>query len=108
MLSPTQVCPCCGSPIPAAQVLVDVAGNIIAYQGKTIRVECQMANLAKLLSENFGRVTRHQLIVETLWPLPHHQIDSAYEAVQVYVCKLRKVLAPLGLKIEACTDEATA
>ena len=95
-----QPCPCCGSPQPASRVLVDVAGNQIAYRGRTIRTEAHVANLAQVLANRFGQVVTIDRIVVAMWPNVDTQPLTTQKVIHVTVSKLRKLIKPLGLQIE--------
>ena len=90
-------CPCCRQVLPAsAELIVDVEAGIVVRNGRFAALTRHEFEVFEALRE--GRVlSQQQLIARIYW-----QADEEPDAkiIDVYVCKIRKRLKPLGVEIQ--------
>lgn len=92
-------CPCCGAPIvDDGRVRVDVEGGLIVAGGQVATLTKQEFDLFLALWQGAPRTfSKQQLMRATSG---HGFDDREEKIVDVFVCKARKKLKPLGLNIE--------
>jgi DNA-binding response OmpR family regulator len=92
-----ETCPCCGQTIPAnADLRIDPAG-IVVRQGRFAVLTRQEHTIFEALNKAFPKMrTREQLLTDLYWD--KHE-EPEIKIIDVFVCKLRKKLKPLGVVI---------
>lgn len=90
-------CPCCGRALPVdEQLRVDPAG-IVVRRGRYATLTKQEQSLFLSLHGAAGRLrTREQLLSDLYW---QEADEPEIKIIDVFVCKLRKKLKPLGVDI---------
>jgi len=94
----SQACPCCGQALPAdLGFRIDEAGIVLAGGRFARLTEHEAAVLAKL-AEKPGRViSKDQLMAAVYWAADE---DPHVKIIDVWICKMRPRLKPLGVVIE--------
>lgn len=90
-------CPTCGQGLPDDDMLrVDDAG-IVVRGGRFARLTKQEAGVFEQLRAASGKVLSKEALLANLYV---HEADEAeIKIIDVFVCKLRKKLQPLGVEI---------
>jgi DNA-binding response OmpR family regulator len=95
-------CECCGSPLPEyGGIIADDERHEIRFNGKRLgSLTSQEWNMFRFLLDKKGRIATKKAILEFLYQLrPDGGEDIEPKIIDVFACKLRKKLAPLGLHI---------
>ena len=91
------LCPCCGQDLPETDDLrIDDAG-IVVFGGRFVTLTLQETEVLGLLRAARGNVVSRQSLMAGLYPIEADEADI--KIVDVFICKLRKKLKPLGLEI---------
>jgi DNA-binding response OmpR family regulator len=92
-------CPCCGQPIASNDILVDLGSGRVTFNGKVGYLTLKESMLVNCMVEAFPTtVSKDRLIMETYG---QDEPESVENCIRVLVIKARKVLEPLGLRIES-------
>lgn len=93
----TDLCPCCRRPLPETNDLV-IDSGIVVCNGRVAALTIQENALLEILAAAKGRVQSKERLLASLYAL---QPDDPPEIkiIDVFVCKLRKKLKPLGVEI---------
>jgi DNA-binding response OmpR family regulator len=91
-------CPCCGQSIPVSdEVLVSLDTNSITVRGVSVRLEPREAEVLFVLAARMPAPIRRETIVAKVWGL--WDGEATAKNVDVHICKLRRKLARVGLRI---------
>jgi DNA-binding response OmpR family regulator len=82
-------CPCCGHEVVPGRIYVDLDSNIISDGWHPVRLFPKTAEVAKILADHRGVTATFDTLIQGVWG--NDEPDSARKALQVYVCKLRKI-----------------
>lgn len=91
-------CPCCGQPLPEnSDMRIDEAGFIVRA-GRFATLTRQELTILLALKNVAPRVrSKEQLMADLYWS---ENEDPEIKIIDVWICKLRKKLQPLGVVIE--------
>lgn len=93
-------CPCCGRPLPdLPDLIVDPAGFLVR-NGRFARLTWQEFTLFEAMRNRPGRVRSKEQLLAALYALRHDGEVPEIKIIDVFICHLRKKLAPLGLEIQ--------
>lgn len=92
------VCPCCGHAVDPVDVLMDVGRGLIAHNGGVIRVSDYQFRMLRSLIEAYPAVVSKDRLYFHVYG---EKIDGGPDPkiIDVQVCKLRRMLDPVGLVI---------
>jgi DNA-binding response OmpR family regulator len=92
------LCPCCGQALPSDDELrIDDAGIIVRSGRFTLLTVQENAIFASLHAAKGRLRTKEQLLSDGYWQADE---EPEIKIIDVWVCKLRKKLRPLGVNIE--------
>lgn len=91
-------CPCCGQPVEATRLLVDLNSNTAARRGTTVKLTRQEAEAAYILNRRFPRVVPWDEFGDELYG-PSHGRDLRATTFYALLSYLRRKLRPLGVTI---------
>lgn len=90
-------CPCCGQDLPeAGDLRIDDAG-IVVFGGRFATLTQAEAEILGQLRAARGNAVSRQSLLAALYPIEADEADI--KIIDVFVCKLRRKLKPLGLEI---------
>lgn len=90
-------CPCCGQDLPeTGELRVDDAG-IVVFGGRFVILTRQEAEIFGRLRAAGGAMVGRESLHAGLYPIEADEAEI--KIVDVFVCKLRRKLKPLGLEI---------
>jgi two-component system cell cycle response regulator CtrA len=94
-------CPTCGSALPEfGGIVADEERAEIRYNGKMVRnLTGTEFTLFRLLLDRKGRNASKEDILSGLYQLRTGKEEPEIQIVDVFICKLRKKIAPLGISI---------
>lgn len=91
------LCPCCGQHLPeTGDLRIDDSG-IVVFRGRFATLTRQEAEILGQLHAARGAVVSRQSLLAGLYPIEADEAEI--KIVDVFVCKIRKKLKPLGLDI---------
>ena len=91
-------CPCCRREIEQSnEVIVSLDTNTVTYRGNILHLMPRQAEILHVLRSAMPGACDREEIIRRVWSVS--DIDDADNQLSVQVCKLRKLLLPLGLKI---------
>lgn len=95
----TENCPCCRQPIPEiVDLTVDQTGFLVR-NGRFAALTRQEFSLFEDLRAAFPRMRSQEQLLDALyWDRPNEVPEL--KIIDVFVCKLRKKIKPLGLQIQ--------
>lgn len=89
-------CAQCGQPLSDERSGVAIEGvGLVTYNGKQARLSYAEAEMLRVLRRSFGRTVHREVIYNALY----EDAEVSDKIIDVYACKLRGKLAPLGLRI---------
>lgn len=93
----TDLCPCCRRPLPETSEMI-IDQGIVVCNGRVAMLTRQEFALIEILVAAKGHVRSRERLLDVLYSL---QPDDPPEIkiIDVFVCKLRKKLTPLGVEI---------
>jgi DNA-binding response OmpR family regulator len=97
-------CPTCGQDIPHLQVFIDLGSNRVTRFGREVKLRPQEAALLVALVRASPGMLSHDGMILAIWgdfDVP----DAAYQALQLYIHRLRRKVAGLGLEIRTHIGE---
>jgi DNA-binding response OmpR family regulator len=105
-LSGLGTCPCCNQPIEREAIFIDCNSNTLAvgWSRETAKLPRQGRLMLELLACKMpARVSRDALITH-IWD-GRDEPDDAEQAVRTLACQMRRIIAPLGLRIDGLWGE---
>lgn len=96
-------CECCGQPLPEyGGIVADEDRGEVRFAGKMIRNLTRIEfELFRFFLDRRGRTASKEAILESMYQLrPSEDEVPEIKIVDVFVCKLRKKIEPLGLSIK--------
>jgi len=92
-------CECCGQAVPEfGGIVADDERGEIRFAGRACYPTIHEFTIFRALLDNPGRVmTKEKLLDALYWDRPNDEPEI--KIIDVFVCKLRKKLKPLGLEI---------
>lgn len=95
----SEPCPCCGRLLPDMDdVIIDPSG-IVVSRGRYVRLTANEFGVLQLLHQRMPRVLTKQALLSSLYQLRPDD-PPEIKIVDVWICKLRKKLKPLGINID--------
>ena len=92
-------CPCCGAPVSANRLLVDLNTNIAVYDGIEVEIRpAQVAELVYALAEAWPKTVSNHDIAHAIWGM--FEPDCLTASIQTHVCWARKFMGRFGFAIE--------
>lgn len=92
-----QTCPCCGAELQNQQPRVDLNANVFLLRGVQIPLSPTQAELMETLIRRAPGVVTHDTLIRHLWG--SDEPADPLRNIRVHVCRLRVLLAPLGVSI---------
>ncbi|WP_206075921.1 winged helix-turn-helix domain-containing protein [Mesorhizobium sp. Z1-4] len=90
-------CPTCGQALPFYDELqVDPAG-IVVRRGRFARLSGHEFTIFETLRAAAGRLVTREALMAVIYPL--EQDEAQIRIIDVWICKLRKKVKPLGVEI---------
>lgn len=98
-MPPDCACPLCGQPIAEMPLTVLVERGMVVGEGRFVVLTTHETMLLQKLVDDFPRVVTKEALMMWLYSL---RIDREPEIkiIDVWICKLRKKLKPLGVRID--------
>ena len=96
---PECTCPLCGNPTSALPLTVLPERGMVVAGGQFALLTGQESAVLQKLAQDFPRIISREALMTWLYSL---RIDQEPEPkiIDVWVCKLRKKLKPLGIRID--------
>lgn len=99
--SAKMTCPCCGQPMPlSTDLVVNLDYNTASRNGLMVGMEPQMAILLHELWRKWPTFVSHERIEKALYGWTQPEAADVKLVVRVQVCKLRKKMERLGVRVE--------
>jgi DNA-binding response OmpR family regulator len=93
------LCPCCRQPLPeSSDLLVDEEAGILIRGGRIAALTPQEASLFLSLRQVMPRIRTKEQLLSDLYRIGDE--EPLIKIIDVFVCKLRRKLQPLGVEIE--------
>lgn len=100
-MSSEDLCPCCQRTLPALDdLIVDADSGILVRRGRFAALTAHEFELFGALQAAAGRVRSKEQLVQDLYWLRTDQEEPAAKIIDVWVCKIRKKIKPLGIEIQ--------
>lgn len=93
-------CPTCGQPLPETGLVVDMDAGIVVCNGRFAHLTETEFEVFNKLASHPGRVVRKDALHAALYSLRRGGDEPLDKIVDVYICKLRPKIRPLGIEIE--------
>lgn len=94
----TNLCPCCGQPLPDTDDLrIDPSGIVVRW-GEYATLTRQEFDILEALRSAAPRMMTKEALLAALYQL--RSDEPEIKIIDVWICKLRKKLKPLGVNIE--------
>jgi DNA-binding response OmpR family regulator len=94
----TMACPCCGRPLPDSdEVTLDPSGIVVRW-GRFAALTVHEYEILQTLRQNAPRIMTKEALLSAVYQL--RQEEPELKIIDVWVCKLRKKLKPLGINID--------
>lgn len=94
----TCTCPTCGQNLPRDLIAIDRESGIVVGNGRFAHLTIQEFNVFITIYDGKGRVFSKEQLLSAV--APAWGDEQEIKIVDVFVCKLRKKIAGLGLAIE--------
>jgi two-component system cell cycle response regulator CtrA len=91
-------CPTCGQDLPSDLIAIDRDAGIVVGNGRFAHLTVQEFNVFITIYDGKGRVFSKEQLLHAV--APAWGDEQEIKIVDVFVCKLRKKLAGLGISIE--------
>jgi DNA-binding response OmpR family regulator len=91
-------CPLCGQPITDLPVTIYRERGMAVAGGKFALLTGSETDVLTILARAFPRIVTKQAIMDGLYGDQNEEPDI--KIVDVFICKLRKKIAPLGVEID--------
>ena len=95
-------CPCCGAELQNQRPRVDLNANVFLHKGAQIHLSPTQAELMETLIRRAPGIVSHDTLIRHLWG--QDEPADPRKNIQVHVCRLRVLLAPLGVSIVNVLD----
>lgn len=92
-------CPCCQQPVEGARFLADPERQIITNGARSVRLSKQQFRLAQFLIRKFPAMASKDAIYDEVF-MEANGDGPDMKIVDVIICKIRPLLADVGLVIE--------
>jgi DNA-binding response OmpR family regulator len=92
-------CPVCGHAITELPVQILPERGMVIANGKFVRLPAQEMELLALLAKVFPRVLTKEAALDHLYQLDPDG-EAEMKIVDVLICKIRRKVEPLGLRID--------
>jgi DNA-binding response OmpR family regulator len=92
-------CPLCGSALAEAPFAILPERGMVVANGRFAVLTGQESALLARLAEVFPRIVAKEALLEWMYQLSTDE-QPEIKIVDVFVCKLRKKLKPLGVRID--------
>lgn len=92
-------CPLCGGPIAASPVLILPERGMVVANGRFVIMPSAEMLLLQRLVDVFPRVLSKQEAMNWIYQLRPDD-EPEIKIIDVYICKMRKKLEPLGIRID--------
>jgi two-component system cell cycle response regulator CtrA len=98
----TLTCPLCAQPIPDdGRILVDLDGGLVVGGGHVAQLTRQEFTLFEALWTSRPRTLSKEQLLDAIYALSASSGDvPEIKIIDVFICKARKKLVPLGVVIE--------
>jgi DNA-binding winged helix-turn-helix (wHTH) protein len=96
----TNCCPTCGHALEPTDLVFDEGRNSITRQGETVRLTGDEFRFARILFTRAPAVVEKDSIYQAMFAHRHFDEQPEPKIIDVYVCKIRRKIAPLALLIE--------
>lgn len=93
-------CPLCGAAIAPGRLLVDVEGGLLVGNGQVATLTRQESALFKALWSARPRTLSKEQLLDSIYGLLPDADEPEIKIIDVFVCKIRKKVDPLGFAIE--------
>lgn len=94
-----QTCPVCGSAVEEIPFTILPERGMVIANGKFAHLTTSETLLLQRMAEIFPRVLSKAAAMEWLYSLDNTK-EPAIKIVDVFMCKMRKKIEPLGLRID--------
>lgn len=98
-LSNSAICPFCQQPVEPTSLLVDKSRGIVARNGKQVRFTPREFSIVSLLVERYPATVSKNSIYD-LCLLDETGSGPEMKIMDVFICRIRPLLAEIGLVIE--------
>lgn len=92
------VCPVCGGGLPAMPLTILPERGMVVANGAFVSMPPSEMTVLEALVERWPNVVTKEAIMECLYLL--EQDEAFIKIIDVYVCKIRKKIKPLGIEIQ--------
>lgn len=93
-------CPTCGQTLPEAGMSIDMDAGIIVRNGRFAHLTEREFDIFTRLNAQPMRVVSKETLHSLLYDMRGGDDDPMEKIIDVFICKLRKKLKPLGIVIE--------
>jgi len=93
------ICPCCGSTVDPAQILIDDASGIVTFGGQTVRLRALQMRVFRSVASAYPAARSKEQIYDDLYALVPDCDQPGPKIIDVAVCQMRPALASVGLVI---------
>ncbi|MCW7544875.1 winged helix-turn-helix domain-containing protein [Aurantimonas litoralis] len=92
-------CPCCGAKVSPIDLVMDESTGIVMHEGVTVRLPAQQFRLLKALLDAYPRTLTKDTLLSAVATGPNPDDWPEPKLVDVLVCRVRKLIDPMGLVI---------
>lgn len=93
-------CPLCGAAIAPGRLLVDVEGGLLVGNGQVVTLTRQQFALFEALWSARPRTLSKEQLLDSIYGLLPSGDEPEIKIIDVFVCKIRKKVDPLGFAIQ--------
>ena len=98
-MRPDNTCPICGSTVGDLPITILPERGMVVANGKFAILPSSEMNLLARMAEIYPRILSRESAMDWLYQLDPNS-DVQIKIIDVFVCKLRKKLHPLGVRID--------
>jgi DNA-binding response OmpR family regulator len=91
------ICPVCGMGHMDPGIVIVPSAGVVSRNGQQVRLGTRMMELFMILHRRAGMIIERETLMDQLYQLKPDEPDM--KVIDVMVCKLRRALQPLGMKI---------
>lgn len=99
-MQPDCSCPVCGQPVTDLPVTILPERGMVVANGKFAVLTGSEALLIQRLAEVFPRVLSKEAALEWMYQFAAEGEEPEIKIIDVYICKARKKLEPIGVRID--------